>query len=68
MKNYKCEKCQTESMVIISKPMSQDDKKRGTSVNFIICKNCDPVMASFHCLEDGFKELQLAIKANTEKK
>lgn len=65
--NYKCEVCKTTNMVVIAKPQSQEDKKRNSVQSFVVCKKCEPVMASFYYLEDGYKELQLALKKTQEK-
>lgn len=52
-----CKVCNTDKMIRIMKPKSQMDEKKDQEIGFLICKTCDPIMASYVLLTDGFKEL-----------
>lgn len=63
-----CETCTTKSIVFIPKPMSKKDIKENHFLGFHICAKCEPVMASFVILDDGFEQLRDALAKSRARK
>jgi hypothetical protein len=56
-----CEECKNDNMAVIAKPQSKEDAKRQRVYRFIVCRECEPIIASFEWLEDGYDELKKAL-------
>jgi hypothetical protein len=63
-----CESCKTANIVHIKKEQSQKDSKLDLQYGFHVCKKCDPVMASFAYLTDGYEELRKVLYQQNKEK
>lgn len=54
-----CNQCKTNNFVEIAKKQSNKEKRTGKELKFVICKTCEPVMASLSLLDDGY---EIAVK------
>lgn len=66
--DFTCQSCNTKNILFIKKEQSKKEVKIETTMGFHVCKKCDPAMASFAYLENGYEELRKILYSQNSKK
>ncbi len=64
----KCRVCKEADFVYINKSQSNKDKRLDKQISICVCKKCDPVLASFALIENGYEEAIKKLQPITENK